>query len=52
MANKNTMRRQRELSKANRGIKFGHKPKKQPFPSKDGMSLADQRRMFHGLQNH
>lgn len=51
MANKNTKRRQVELSKANRGVKAPHKPKKQPFPSKDGMSMADQRKFFYGLQD-
>ena len=46
MANKNTKRRQSELAKANKGNwpKPVFKAKVKDFPSKDGMSLIDQRK--------
>ena len=48
--NKNSKRRQAQLRKENKGQwgKPEYKRKKQPFPSKDGMSLSDQRALFYG----
>ena len=50
MANKNTKRRQRHLAVEKRGNwgTPGTKKKKQPFPSKDGMTLEKQRALFYG----
>ena len=48
--NKNTMRRQREIRKVNCGKSYkpGTKKKKQPFPSKGGPTMEEQRAIFYG----